>query len=368
MRHTRVALLAGGMGVRMRRLGHNRLKPLIPFGACCHLIDFSLCNAHKSGAPEVLLMAQHNELQLVRYLLDTWCRFANFGIHFGPYNDIDRNNIEASFAGVSREQERGTADALIKNMPYIASDGYREVMVLHADHVYRFDYQPMIDFHRASRAALTMGYQQIDLEYVKLFGMADFDARGNLRAFTEKPVNPHSNTIFSAVCIFDIGILCRYLTELQKTNWQYDISRDVIPAMLANGEKIVGYEFCDYWEDLGTVQRYYLANMRLLDEQPSMRLSEMPQTIAPAVGRRHVAREGNWSNVIVGDDLRTSARLEHSIIFPGAQVADSALIRNCVLLPGSIVGENAILDGAIVLEGQAGLDSRGEDIMQVGLF
>lgn len=365
MRETRITLLAGGMGVRMKRLGHRRLKPLIPFGGTCHLIDFSIENARRSGAAEVLLMAQHNERQLLRYLLDAWCRQPGFQIHFGLYQGVRADDIDAAFARVQRPPEFGTADALIKNAPYIFTPDYRDVMVLHADHVYQFDYQPMIDLHRASGAALTIGYQEIELEYVKLFGMVEFDDEGNLKSFVEKPPEPTVNTVFSAVCVFDADILKRYLTKLDGSNWQHDISRDVIPAMLAGGETIKGFLFPDYWEDIGTVERYFRANLRLLGEAPTMPLSRLPLTIRTDVARRYVAREGAVRNAIVGADLDTLARIDNAIIYPGACIADSAVIRNSIVLPGAVVAPGTVLDNAILLEPEAPGTSDPLDLIQL---
>lgn len=363
MRRTKVTLLAGGMGKRMERLGHNRLKPLIPFGGTCHLIDFSIHNAWRSGADDVLLMAQHNEAMLVRYLLDTWCDKPGFGIHFGLYQGVGRDNIEALFAARPRPVEHGTADALICNLPY--SGDCEEVMVLHADHVYGYDYQPMIAFHRASGAALTIGYQKIELEYVKLFGMVEFDGDGNLRQFVEKPANPTSDTVFTAVCIFDAAVLRRYLDQLAGTGWQHDISRDVIPAMLAGGETIKGFAFPDYWEDIGTVERYFRANMALLGEQPTMQLSSMPLTIAPEIPRRHVRNEGRILDAIIPADLDTRARIERAIVYPGARIAHDATVTNSIVLPGAVVTPGMRLDHAILLAPDPGCAPSALDVIQM---
>ena len=349
MHETRLTLLAGGMGVRMGRLGHGRLKPLIPFGGACHLIDFSIENARRSGASEVLLMPQYNTGQLLRYLLQTWCSRPGFQVHLGAYQGVRADNVDATLERVQRPAERGTADALIKNAPFIFGPGTRDVMVLHADHVYQFDYQPMLEQHRRSGAALTIGYQEIELEYVKLFGMVQFDDQGNLRSFVEKPAAPTANTVFSAVCVFNADVLQRYLALLDGSNWQHDISRDVIPAMLAGGETIKGFRFTDYWEDIGTVERYLRANLRMLDAPPTMALSQLPVTIAPEVARRYVAAEGSLRQAIVGADFTSGASIERCIVYPGAHVADSALLRNSIVLPGAVVAPGARLDNAIVL-------------------
>lgn len=362
MQQTKIALLAGGMGVRMKRLGHRRLKPLIPFGGSCHLIDFSIHNARQSGASELLLMAQYNERQLVSYLLQSWCKEPGFRIHFGPFQGVEEHNIDETFARIQRPPEHGTADALIANAPYIFDGKCSDVMVLHADHVYQFDYQPMIDQHRRSGAALTIGFQEIEPEFVKLFGMVEFDAGGNLTKFVEKPANPTSNTVFSAVCIFDNAVLQRYLDQLAGTDWQHDISRDVIPAMLAGGETIKGYRFDDYWEDIGTVERYFRANLRMLGDAPSMPRAGMPHTLGKPL---YVERGDRLRNSLVPAALDTRAVIEDSIVYPGAQIGHGAVVRNSIVFPGAVIPDGVLIDHAMVLEPERPGKLSSIDIMQM---
>ncbi|CCD39400.1 unnamed protein product [Candidatus Paraburkholderia kirkii UZHbot1] len=174
----------------------------------------------------------------------------------------------------------------------------------------------MIDAHRRSGAGLTIGFQKIELEYVKLFGMVELDEHFNLLSFVEKPATPTSDTIFSAVCIFRANILKRYLSDLSKTNWQRDISTDVIPAMLNRCETIKSFPFSDYWEDVGTVERYFRAHMALLSDMPTLGLDDMPKTLLPAIKRCYIKSHGNVINSIVCDDCDTPALIENSITYP----------------------------------------------------
>lgn len=352
MNATRTVLLAGGLGKRMRHLGHRRLKPLVPFGGVCHLIDFSLENAYRSGIPEVLLLSHYSELQLMRYLLATWSGKPGFRVHLGPYDGMTLSDLDASYASVTRPAENGTADALIKNARHVFGTGCSDIMVLHADHVYRFDYRPMIACHRESGAALTMGFQEIAPEFVHLFGMVEFDAQRRLRSFVEKPRHPVSNTIFSAVCIFRADVLQHYLARLSGTDWQHDISRDVIPAMLRGGEIIKGFPFTDYWEDIGTVERYHHAQLALLGASPTLRLQDMPVTLLPEYARRHVVEERNIADAIISEDCDTDARIETSIVYPRVEIAPNAIVRNSVLLTGAKVCSGAVLENTILLEDQ----------------
>jgi ADP-glucose pyrophosphorylase len=356
MREVRAALLAGGEGRRMGRLGEGRLKPLVPFGGVCRLIDFSIANTYRSGFDEVLLLSQYEERALMDDLYRVWWR-PDFKVHFGPYDAAYQQAFQASHRNLPADlprpvgpPERGTADALIRRAPYLFGPDTRQVMVLHADHVYRFDYRDFIREHIASRAALTISYQRIERRYVHLFGMVTFGPRGELTSFEEKPPVVTSDLIFAAFCVFDAAVLHRYLELLDGTGWQHDISRDVIPAMLAGGEHIRGHEVPGYWEDIGTLERYHRAHMALVRQPPTMTLAEMPRTITPGTNRAYVADAPGVTRSIIAADLDNAGHISGSVVFPGVRVGDGARIRDAVLLPGARVPAGAEVESAIVTE------------------
>jgi valienol-1-phosphate guanylyltransferase len=351
MDHLRAVLLAGGRGVRMGRLGHGRLKPLVPFGGQCHLIDFSLENCRASGLGEVLLMSQHNEAPLLHYLLERW-HGQGLRIHFGPYQGVTRETCEHMLATVHRPVEAGTADALRFNAPYIFGPGVREVLVLHADHVYRFDYRPMLAAHRERKAALTLGYQCIAREAVPLFGMVELGGDGRLVRFVEKPAEPTADTVFTAVAIFSAEPLRRYLETLSRGPWQADISRDVIPAMLQAGERIFGYRFEAYWEDIGTVARYLDVHRRLVSERPPLSPGQLPHTLKPGVARRWVRQERGLRHTLTGGDVRCEGQAERSVLFPGVVIGPRAVVRDSVVLPGARIDGDSLVEGSLVLDGE----------------
>lgn len=345
----RAALLAGGEGRRMGRLGEGRLKPLVPFGGSCRLIDFSLANAEASGLGEVLLLSQYEERQLMDDLHRTWWR-PGFRVHFGPYDRAYREGLGYRPPQEPGSPERGTADALIRKAPYLFGPDTSEVLVLHADHVYRFDYGPLIAAHRRSGAALTVAYQRIERRYVHLFGMVEFDGDGRLTAFVEKPAEPTSDLVFAAFCVFDAARLHHYLELLDGTDWQHDISRDVIPAMLAGGERILGHEVPGHWEDIGTVDRYHRAHLALLDAASGLTPHQLPCTVQPEVARGIVQEGPGIGRSLVPADLTNDGRLDHSVAFPGVRIGAGARVRRSVLLPGARVPAGADIDSAIVLE------------------
>ncbi|AEV84565.1 1-epi-valienol-1,7-bisphosphate-1-adenylyltransferase [Actinoplanes sp. SE50] len=345
----RAVLLAGGEGRRMGALGAGRLKPLVPFGGAARLIDFSLANARDSGLDQVLLLSQYQERQLMDDLRRTWWQ-PGFRVHFGPYDRAYTDGIPVEYEPPTGPPERGTADALIRKAPYLFGPDVTEVLVQHADHVYRFDYRPMIAEHRASGAALTVSYQRIDRRYVHLFGMVEFDDRNRLVSFVEKPAEPTSDLVFAAFCVFDAAVLHRYLELLDGTDWQHDISRDVIPAMLAAGEHIRGCPVPGYWADIGTVERYHEAHLSLVGTPPSLAVDAMPWTVAPRTARALVTSADGVRHSVVPADLVNHGTVERSVLFPAARIGPGATVRDSVLLPGAVVPAGAEIDGAVVLE------------------
>jgi len=354
MKGVRAVLLAGGRGERMGRLGAGRSKPLIPFGGTGRLIDFSLGNARDSGLGEVLILAQYEERMLMDDLHLVWNQAPGFRVHLGPYDEAYRSAGTAAVPAELPERtwpaERGTADALLSKERWVFGETTRDILVLHADHVYRFDYRAMLAEHRRSGAALTVSYQRIERRYVHLFGMVEFDDDNRLTRFVEKPAEPTSDLVFAAFCAFDAQTLRRYLALLQGTDWQHDISRDVIPAMLAGGELIRGHEVPGYWEDIGTVDRYHRAHRLLLDHPPSIPLAELPRTLRPEVERAIVGAGPGIRRSLIPGDLVNDGEIRDSVVYPGARVGAGALVRGSILLPDAVVPPGALVTDAIVLE------------------
>lgn len=350
MRDVRAVLLAGGEGRRMGALGQGRLKPLIPFGGACRLVDFSLENARRSGLGQVLLLSQFEEKQLMDDLRRTWWHH-DFRVHFGPYDAAYHDGVPADLPARTGPPERGTADALLRKAAHIFGPQTRDVLVLHADHVYRFDYRPLLARHRQSGAALTLAYQRIEPEYVRLFGMVAFDARGRLTAFVEKPEEPTSDLVFAAFCVFDAAVLHSYLEALDGTGWRHDISRDVIPAMLAEGEHIEGYPVTGAWADIGTVERYHRAHLQAVRRDPAtVAVAQMPWTIRPGVDRRLVRAAPGVRDTVLSADVVVRGEVARSVLFPGVTIEPGAVVTDTVVLPGAVVPPGSRVGGAIVLE------------------
>jgi glucose-1-phosphate adenylyltransferase len=355
MRDVRAALLAGGRGERMGRLTDAICKPMVPYGGGCRLVDFSLANAVRSGVPELVLLSQHLERDLIDHLLRWWDRRDQMHVHLGPHEAmIDRagngHGLLPALTLPARPAEHGTADALLTNQEWLFTPGCRDLLVLHADHVYHFDYRPMLREHRETGAGVTIGVQHINRRFVRLFGMVEVDQEGWVRSLIEKPAEPTSDLIFTAFCLFRADILRQVLTvlsQLPSGEWQHDISRDILPFMIREGYRVRAFPVASYWADIGTVERYLLGHLNLIRSPAALPLSEVPRTL-PGARPTLTAEDG----VVSSDPLTPGARVRESVLYPGSVIEPGARVERSVVLPGARVSAGAELCDTIVLPGE----------------
>ncbi len=295
MRDVRAALLAGGQGVRMGQLTQHTCKPMVPYAGSCRLVDFSMANAVRSGVTEMVVLSHYIERELIDHLLRHWEGEAagcgdgrGLRIHCGPQDHLlppgsgRRGGLPDGLQLPARPADQGIADALLANARWLFAPGATDVLILHADHVYSFDYQPMLDEHRASGAAATIGVQRIERRFVQLFGMVEVDGANRVRRLVEKPADPTSDLVFTAFCLFRIDALRDALTTLSRLpsgDWQHDLSRDVLPFMIADGQHVRAHPVTGYWADIGTVERYLLGHLELLRSPTALGLTDVPQTL-----------------------------------------------------------------------------------------
>lgn len=343
----RGGLLAGGLGERMGPLTSRTCKPLVPYAASCRLVDFSLANAVRSGLPELVLLSLHRESDLVHHLLTHWDDRPGTRLHFGPHEELLRAGGGAGAVLPPRPAERGTADALLNNAEYLFAPGASDLLVQHADHVYLFDYRPMVAAHRASGADCTIGVQRIEPQYVKLFGMVEVDAGLRVRALVEKPQHPTSDLVFTAFCLFRIDALRTVLAELAARGpdgWQHDISRDVLPEMIAQGRPVTACQVEGYWADIGTVERYHREQLGLLARPHPIPPESLPRTLSGSAPRFD---PGTGS--LLGVDVPAGAVVEQSVLHPGCRIEPGAKVLRSVVLPGATVAAGVTVRDGIVL-------------------
>ncbi|MGW5695391.1 sugar phosphate nucleotidyltransferase [Streptomyces asiaticus] len=361
----RAVLLAGGLGHRMGVLTANTCKPMVPYAGSCRLVDFSLANAVASEVPELVLLSLHRETELACHILDRWDDQPNTHMHFGAHERLlrDRGLPGPGELLPARPAERGTADALLSNAPYVFASGARDILILHADHVYRFDYAPMLEAHRRTGADCTIGVQAIERHWVRLFGMVTVDAQLAVVDLVEKPESPTSDLVFTAFCLFRAEPLRDVLHKLRATGpdgWQHDISRDVLPFMVHGEWDVRAYPIESYWADIGTVERYHSEQLGLLATPHPIEANGLPRTLtsgrplfdrslgllgAPAVSDAETANPGD---VVV----EAGAVVEDCVLHPGARVAAGATVLRSVLLPGAVVPVGARVSDTLVLQGE----------------
>jgi valienol-1-phosphate guanylyltransferase len=350
MRDVRAALLAGGRGERMGRLTDTVCKPMVPYAGGCRLVDFSVANSVRSGLPELVLMSQHLERELIDHLLRWWDGQDRMHVHLGPYEAMagpvdGERRLPADLTLPARPPERGTADALLTNAEWLFTPGCRDLLVLHADHVYRFDYRPMLRQHRDTGADVTIGVQRIERRFVRLFGMVELEPDGRVRRLVEKPAEPTSDLVFTAFCLFRADVLLRVLTELSQLppdQWQHDISRDILPFMISAGRTVRAFGVTGYWADIGTVERYLLGHLELIRSPAALPLSDVPRTLPGA-------RPELTGGVVSSGPPPGGVQVRDSVLYPGSVLEPGAWIERSVVLPGARVSAGARLSDTVVL-------------------
>jgi glucose-1-phosphate adenylyltransferase len=333
-------ILAGGEGERLSVLSQVRAKPGVPFGGKYRIIDFALSNVVNSGLTDVAVLTQYAPRSLIDH------------IGVGRPWDLDRSHGGVALLqpyigrGRTRDWYRGTADAVLQNLEFIADRDPELVLVLAGDHVYKMDYRPFIDTHRAKRAEVTCAVRTVPLEEAHRFGILETDADGRVTAFVEKPPNPTSNLVSMGVYVFDWHALREVLSRER-----VDFGRDLLPWMVEAGRRVFSYEFKGYWQDVGTVESYWRSSLDLLSDEPGIELNDLGWLIYTRSEERPPARIGPHATVtrsMVSHGCVIDGTVEHSILSPGVRIGPDAVIRDSIVMFDTVIGEGAVLDRAIV--------------------
>jgi len=250
-------ILAGGEGERLSVLSQVRAKPGVPFGGKYRIIDFALSNAVNSGLTDVAVLTQYAPRSLMDH------------IGVGRPWDLDRSHGGVTLLqpyigrGRARDWYRGTADAVLQNLDFIADRDPDLVLILAGDHVYKMDYRPFLETHRAKGAEITCAVRTVPMEEAHRFGILEIDGDGRVVDFIEKPPQPTSNLVSMGVYVFSWNVLRDILSPDR-----VDFGRDLLPWMVGADRRVYGYEFKGYWQDVGTVESYWRANLDLLSDRP----------------------------------------------------------------------------------------------------
>lgn len=339
-------LLAGGQGSRLGVLTQDLAKPAVPFGGKYRIIDFPLSNCINSGIDTVGVLTQYQPLELNHYIGN------------GQPWDLDRLHGGVSILppfmrGKAGEWYKGTANAIYQNMHFIESFQPELVLILSGDHIYKMDYAQMIDFHRSAKADCTIAVIEVPLEEASRFGIMNTDENNAIYEFEEKPKSPKSNKASMGVYVFDWPKLRHYLTEDNANpKSSNDFGKNIIPAMLAGGERMMAWRFDGYWKDVGTVESLWEANMDLLKpnilnlHDPDWRIYSRNPIKPP----HYAAPESSIKRSMITEGCVIHGSVEDSVIFHGARIGRGAVVQGAIVMPDAVVEDGAVVRNAIIGE------------------
>jgi len=340
-------LLAGGQGSRLGILTKNVAKPAVPYGGKYRIIDFPLSNCTNSGIDTVGVLTQYQPLELNAY------------IGSGAPWDLDLSNggvfvLPPYQKGKVGEWYRGTANAIYQNMAFIEQYNPDYVLILSGDHIYKMDYNAMLNFHIRHGADATIAVRPVPWEEASRFGIMNTDADDNITEFEEKPKNPKSNKASMGVYIFTWEKLRKYLTddEADKKS-SNDFGKNIIPTMLADKQVMCAYNFEGYWKDVGTIESLWEANMDLLETPMPVDLHDKKWRIYarnPGLAPHYIAKGAVVEDSLVTEGCEVFGTVKHSVIFAGVTIEEGANVQDSVVMPGSVIKRGAVVRRAIVSE------------------
>jgi len=339
-------LLAGGRGSRLKELTKYIAKPAVPFGGKYRIIDFTLSNCSNSGIDTVGVLTQYQPHTLQNYIGD------------GKHWDLNRKSggvtILPPYKCESGERwYEGTAHAIYQNLRYIEHYNPENVLIISGDHIYKMDYNKMLEQHIKTSADATISVINVPWNEANRFGIMNINPESKeILDFEEKPENPKSNLASMGIYIFKWELLKKYL-EKEENNplSSKDFGKDIIPAMINDNRKLQAYCFKGYWKDVGTIHSLWEANMDLLSFNSNPILQNEDWSIyTHETSKPPAYLDGKASahQSLVSEGCKVFGKVENSVLFYGVTVGNGAVIKDSVILPNTIIGENAVINRAVV--------------------
>ncbi len=338
-------LLAGGQGSRLGVLTAKVAKPAVAFGGKYRIIDFPLSNCINSSVDTVGVLTQYQPLRL------------NAHIGIGIPWDLDRNVGGVTVLPPYEKSENsewytGTANAIYQNLEYMESYNPEYVLILSGDHIYKMDYEVMLDFHKANNADVTIAAMPVPMEEASRFGIVVADDEKRITAFEEKPANPRSNLASMGIYIFSWKVLRDALIE-KKDVPGCDFGKHVIPYCFEQDKRMFVYEFNGYWKDVGTLGSYWEANMELLDLVPDFNLYEeywKIYTNSKILPPQYLGENASVEKSIVGNGTEIYGDVKHSVISAGVTIGKGSVVRDSIIMQDVEIGEGCVIEKAIIAE------------------
>ncbi|MEY8380850.1 glucose-1-phosphate adenylyltransferase [Ileibacterium valens] len=341
-------ILAGGRGTRLYDLTNKTAKPAVYFGGKYRIIDFPLSNCANSNINVVGVLTQYEPVQLNAYAgagqrwgLDT----RGSGVYVLPPSEKD---------GTKFGVYQGTADAINQNIDFIDEFNPSYVLILSGDHIYKMDYDQMLDFHKKNDADLTVAVRPVPWEEAPRFGIMNVDMNNRIDEFQEKPAEPKSNLASMGIYIFDWPLLRKALIEdAANPDSEHDFGKNIIPALLEADKRLFAFSFDGYWKDVGTIDSLWEANMDLIDHNDELNLSDPNWKIYTSdipLLPHYVAPTGKVEHCYINQGAVIHGNAKDSVLFNNVDIAEGAYVEQSVLMPGVKIGKGAKVYRAIVAE------------------
>lgn len=338
-------LLAGGQGSRLGVLTARVAKPAVAFGGKYRIIDFPLSNCINSGIDTVGVLTQYQPLRL------------NSHIGIGIPWDLDRNNggvtiLQPYEKSESSEWYSGTANAIYQNMNYIEQYDPEYVLILSGDHIYKMDYEVMLDYHKEKNADVTIAVMPVPMEEASRFGIMVTDDEGRITEFEEKPEHPSSNLASMGIYIFTWKALKEALISMSDVE-DCDFGKHIIPYCHEKGQRLFAYEYNGYWKDVGTLGSYWEANMELIDIIPEFNLYEefwKIYTNSEILPPQYISSQSVIERSIIGNGSEIYGEVHNSVIGSGVTIEEGTVVRDSIIMKDVTIGKGCVVDKSIIAE------------------
>ncbi len=338
-------LLAGGQGSRLYALTEKTAKPAVTFGGKYRIIDFPMSNCVNSGINTVGVLTQYQPLVLNEYIGN------------GQPWDLDRMSggvmVLPPYQGKNgADWYKGTANAIYQNLDFIRRYAPDYVLILSGDHIYKMDYNAMLQDHKNTGADCTIAVLEVPLSEASRFGIMVTDETRKITEFQEKPKNPISTKASMGIYIFSTKVLEKYLIDDENTpGSSNDFGKNIIPNMLNDGMKLYAYPFEGYWKDVGTISSLWEANMDLLGEKPDFNVHDKKWRIFSrnyAAPPHYIGNEATVSDSIISEGCEIQGKVEHCVLSSGVIVEKGAIVKDSVIMSGTVIKAGANVNYSII--------------------
>ena len=341
-------ILAGGRGSRLHELTNKVAKPAVSYGGKYRIVDFPLSNCANSGVDIVGVLTQYESVLLNSYVA-AGGRWGLDARESGVFVLPPREKADADL-----DVYRGTADAISQNIDFIDKYSPEYLLVLSGDHIYKMDYDKMLDYHKEMNADATIAVIEVPMKEASRFGIMNTDGNGRIVEFEEKPEHPKSNLASMGIYIFNWKLLRKILlADMKNPDSHHDFGKDVIPCLLNDNKTLAAYKFKGYWKDVGTIDSLWEANMDLIDSRNELNLNDPTWKIytedTPALPQ-YIGPNATINKAFITQGCVVEGEVKHSVLFTGCKVGEGAKIIDSVLMPGVEVEAGAVVQRALVAD------------------